>query len=578
MAAITNGEYSVSAAGDIRVDTLVGNHTVLELHRWLQDLADNANETSDDFMSIIRKTPSQRSTDNIITLVAHGTPGAGTAADPVYNIDDATAQTLYNGSIIQNNGEDIYDGVVNFGNVEHIEILQNGTLIANDFWNLGGAGINADAAAGISHQFMVKTVNGGSDIDNRRLLGLAREWNKTYSEFNISQTSRGNNVLALSEFDDLNNQNTTVTVGGWSADFTNTEGYQTEDLLNGNGAQPYYSGWDIGASRDENDLYEYVKYITRRGETSNYYGIQGQIFRGITHEIEVDNQSATDWSAVEAVSWTGGTGQMIAVDDLNASTKMWIQLLTGVPPTDGQTITGGTSGATADVNVTVTSRTISTPSIGASTGSAIIGGYGFGILVGDIDENSTLTDLNAAAQSKPSTGTAAVDGVVVSEDRLLVCEADGSDFNYNQMALNTALTTGSETSVVIGNAAGDNLTIPADTPDSPIAGKTVLRITTNAGRVVRVPYTTHNGTTTFTIPSFDFSGDNASIGNGVMVGYIDKVAGSTEETVDLVNAIGRTMYVRVRDGGGTPIVTYEAPLTFASTGKSTATVIRTSDA
>ncbi|MGL4573754.1 MAG: hypothetical protein ACRCV9_03090, partial [Burkholderiaceae bacterium] len=56
--------------------------TVLELHRWLQDLADDAGASGDDFMDITRDTPSDKSFDTIISL----TNG--------FNIDDATAEFI----------------------------------------------------------------------------------------------------------------------------------------------------------------------------------------------------------------------------------------------------------------------------------------------------------------------------------------------------------------------------------------------------------------------------------------------------------------------------------------------------
>jgi hypothetical protein len=45
------------------------HYTVLELHRFLQDLADNASASGDDLLDITSSTPSERSTVNIITLL-----------------------------------------------------------------------------------------------------------------------------------------------------------------------------------------------------------------------------------------------------------------------------------------------------------------------------------------------------------------------------------------------------------------------------------------------------------------------------------------------------------------------------
>jgi hypothetical protein len=162
--------------------------------------------------------------------------------------------------------------------------------------------------------------------------------------------------------------------------------------------------------------------------------LSGELFRGITHEIVVDNPvTVVDFSAFEPVSWTGGTGQMLAIDNVNAPTKIWLQLLTGVAPTNNQTITGGTSGATADVNVTVTERTISSPFCGASTGSAIIGAYGFGIESADLTQNDKVFDLTNTQYQAPNFVTFTVSGIVSGEDRVLVAP-QGYRFQYDTEA------------------------------------------------------------------------------------------------------------------------------------------------
>jgi len=78
--------------------------TVIEFHRWLQGLADDAVANGDDELDITNVDPSRRSTDNIITLI-NG-----------YAIGDTEAEHLYDGSVIYSGGDEIYDGIVNFGN------------------------------------------------------------------------------------------------------------------------------------------------------------------------------------------------------------------------------------------------------------------------------------------------------------------------------------------------------------------------------------------------------------------------------------------------------------------------------
>ena len=557
---ITRSNGNIRYIGDDHAGGAPSYATVIEFHRWLQDLADDPSSVGDDELAIIDEVPSDRSTDNIITLLGN------------YNIDDTAAEHLYDGSVIQANGDTIYDGIVNFGNAEvQIQIHQNGAVLADDWWNFSGAGLNADAAAGISHRFMLKVRDAGADIDGRRLIGTARRFGFSYSEFSINGTSRGNNVLALSDSSDLNNQTAAGTVATWTGITNLTEGYAELDVNNDGSTEPYYSEWDK-STFSINQFYERMKWLTREGSASTIYGLNGELFRGITHEITVDTPTGT-FNDFEAVSWTGGTGQMLAIDSPTAGTKMWIQLLTGVIPTDGQTITGGTSSATVDVNVTVTSRSLSTPFVGQSTGSALIGSYGFGVEVTDLTSSDTLTDLGDTVRNPPNFVTFNVGGVVIGEDRVLVAPWDGSTLDTQgnpaidkgQLSLNTTLSGAAETSVVI------TTTIPTDTPSSG-----TLRVVTDSGEDQLVSYTSYTGST-FTITAANFSADNATAANNVYITYIDKLATATTESFTSIYSTDRDLVVIVRDGGGTPIKQFISSATLGSAG-GTITAIRTSDA
>jgi hypothetical protein len=136
------------------------------------------------------------------------------------------------------------------------------------------------------------------------------------------------------------------------------------------------------------------------------------------------------------------------------------------------------------------------------------------------------------------------------------------------MALNTALTGPTETAVVIGNAAGDVTTIPADA-----AQTGTLRVTLDDGRHRKVAYTAHNGTTTFTIASSDWQDpDDASVANGVMLAFIDKLATGSSEQFTLKYSADRTLWQRRRDGGtagdGIPTKTWEQQGNLTSVGGS----------
>lgn len=318
--------------------------TVIQFHRWLQAFADDAEFTGDDELDIIDKNPSDRSTDNIITLL-NG-----------FNVTGTEIEHLYDGTIIQDGGDTRWDGIVNFGNANaHIQVSQNGAILTDDFWNYGheagsetGAGsatvmtdstlgatvdefvgytirnitdgsqglilsntattvtvgelyggtldtwttadvhhiavpLNSDSGQGISHRFMVQTRVNGVDVDRRRLRGTTARYFNTYGEFSINGTSQGNNVLALSDTGDLNNTTSYATIDAL-ADITNTEGLRDIDISGDGSTEEYYSEWDRGANTI-NTFFEKLKLFSADSSTTTLNSLNGEDFRGITHSF-----------------------------------------------------------------------------------------------------------------------------------------------------------------------------------------------------------------------------------------------------------------------------------------------------
>lgn len=550
-------DFSIAANNDIRYTGTTANYTVLAFHRWLQDLADDATAGAD-ALDITEPTPSEKAYDTIITLI-NG-----------FNIDDTAAQHLYGGSIIQSNGDVIYDGIQVLAPAGmHLEIIQNGALIATNFWTTG---LNADPTNGISHQFMLKVRTGGADTDGRRLIGLSRVFGKTYGEFKVNGTARGVNVMAFTGWtDDLNNATGSGTVSGWT--ITNlSEGYNSMDVEQNGTTSYYYSKWDKG-SRSINDLYEYLKYITRYDSATTIYGLSGKLFRGITHEVAYSGKAGGNFADSLSVSWgagaTAGTGQILAD---NASNKMWIQHLTGVAPVGSLTLTQGGVTATSG---TVTERSVSTPVCGQSTGTNIIGAFGFGIEAGDLTVGDKVFDLSNVQHLPPNAVTFKVGNLEYTPvaDYVLVGPATGNNLDVGQLSLNTTLNTDNVTSVVV------TTTIPSDTP---VSG--YIRVADDNGVYRRLHYSSYTGST-FTIDSTDGQEDfgagkaDATAGNNVFIAYIDKVAGSAEEQFQCTYSSPRTLYVRVRHGdSAAPIKTFFTTASLPSAGSTTVTTIRTSDA
>jgi len=567
-----DGSGNIYYKGAVHGAAGAGYYTVLELHRFLQDLADDASASGDDLIDITSVTPSDRSTDNIITIkTGYQLDDANGSAT------DAISEHLYDGSIIQEGDGTIYDGMfVIAAEGMDLQILQNGAIVTNDFWNtvpngLSTKGLNRDSANGVSHRFLLKVNNAGTEIDGRRLIGMTRETGFTYSEFKINGTSRGNNVLALTYAADIND----TTDASGRTTITNTEGYRSLDISGDGTSEPYYSEWNMDTYTSK-EFYERMKYITRRGETALIYGLEGRVFRGVTHQLD-GTQSSGTFVEPESLSWTGGTGQLLAIDSTTAGTKIWMQILTGTAPTTGNVT--GNGGAIFAVSG-ATDRTVSSPFCGQSTGSALIGAYGFGMEVADTSASDTFTDLTATTVNPPNNVTFTVNGIVSGEDRVLVGPANGSALRTDQFDLNTAVT-GASTSVIVETGSE---TIGASTPnqtDTPTSG--TIRVKGDDGVYYRVPYTgLTKASTTLTFTGCS-NVPTASIANDVFISYIDKVAASSSESYTTVFSTGnpRSLFIRVRDGGTAgdtvPIKTFESTGTLGSAG-GTSTAIRTSDA
>lgn len=649
--AVDRDTGNVTYTGDDHGGAAPTYATVIQFHRWLQGLADDAVATpgTSDEVDITNTNPSKRSTDNIITLV------------PPYNIDDNASEHLYDGSIVQDNGDTIYDGIVNFGVATvQIQIIQNGAILTDDWWNFGGGGLNADATQGISHKFMLPVRKDGVDIDKRKLIGICRSFGNTYHEFIINATARGNNVLALSDSDDLNNETVEGTVSGWTT-ITNTEGLRSIDVDNDTVDEEYYSEWN----RDTytiNQFFERMKWLSRAGTGSTLNGLSGELFRGITHSFDYDGEAggiavvtndklvagtriycptnsgtftvgeavhedtATPvwkgrvmaWDAtndyllvdvgfgtvgdsdtftgisssatgtVTSSTAPGGTGctgceiAIFAVDDQGAAGTLYGQALKGQSPVDNLILYQDTD--LTDyllIDGAPTERAIATPFCGASTGSSLIGSYGFCLEKLDLSAADKVFDLTNTPRTPPNNVINSVTGLAAGEDRVLIAPWDGvtldDDDNpaiqKDQLSLAVALTTDDITSVVVTEAIPHGTPAPAGT----------IRVTDNNGFERRLEYSAVNaGTKTFTISSTDgqedFAGVNADIGNDVYITYIDKLAVSGTESFTAVHSAGEDdLVVIVRDGGATPIKEFVSAWTFKATGQ-TISAIRTTDA
>jgi len=541
------GGYDIRMVGSPSGD----RYSVLVLHRWLQDLADEGAISGDDEVAITVPNPSERKTDNVIVL-QNG-----------FNIDDTVAQYLFNGSIEQDTGNVLYAGLQVIGSVVDgttLQIVQNNALLTA-FWGAAPNALNAGyPSADTIMNILVKVKDAGSWIDGGRIRVQARYWGATYA-YAYATLGTGITPVAVSTSTDLNNTSTEANAASYYTALTITEGYLTQDLDNDGTSEPYYVKVDYGTNSAA-QTYEALKYIQREGSAETIFGLSGELFLGITHKIPVSSVTGS-FQTAEQISWAGtksGTAQVLAYD---GSTTLWVQLLTGEAPASGDSITGATSGATATAGAVASYNPPSYVWAGQFTGSAWIGGYGFSIDFSDVTKDDTYTDLNDVTHTPPNYQQGVVTNLTAGEFYVLVAPSTGSGsttIQFDQLSVSGSHSS-TDTTLTVSTA------IPADTPAS---GYIRVQKASGSADYAKVQYTSWSGST-FTLAAqlgFALAG-----GENVFVAYLDTLASATSESFTAVYTADRPMVVRVRDGGATPIKPFETPATFTSTGFSVATIV-----
>jgi hypothetical protein len=534
------------ATGNVRHVSGTTRYPVIDMHRGLQALAYQSTKSGDDLLDITDLfVPSKRNSDTDIELL-----------DTV-NVDADAVEYMYGGSITYGTGDDVYSGLAIAGgfNANALpQVIQDNTKLTS-YW---GFSFSPDTGLGYAVRILVKSKTGGTEIDGGRVRAQSRGYTYQYRE-GSTVLGRNESVAAVGTIaSDTFNTVAEGTISGYT-DIVNTEGFQQIDYNNDNGPQDYYMSWTKD-TRAKTDVYNRIKYETRDGTAETLYGLNGELFRGITHEIDITPGTGT-WVEPEEVSWATGTGQLLAIDDTDgtATTKMWLQLLTGVAPVTDLITGAGAATGTAN-NVTVVARGVESVA-GNFTGSWITS-YGVGMAIADVGNTDTLKDLTGAPQSPPNNQNVTASGLVSGEDQIIIGKSidAGATIDKTEYSGTAANTSGAGTITV--NEAITNV---------PAAGW--VRIDNGVGDD-RYPYSSFSGSV-FTLDAVTLSTTYADSAD-VYPTILDKTAGSALESNTWVYTGDTDIAGQVLDSGGTPTKAFPISGTFKATGFSVS-VVRTPD-
>jgi len=268
----------------------------------------------------------------------------------------------------------------------------------------------------------------------------------------------------------------------------------------------------------------------------------------------------------EEIQNAAGEIALFAIDDQGANGVFYGQITKGVAMIDNTRLydpADHTDYYTCDA--AATERTVSTPFVGVSTGSALIGAYGLGMVAGDTAAADTFFDLGNNPITPPNNVTFTISGAE-DGDRVLCTNNNAGDIDFAQMATNATYSATNVTTISV-------VAIPIDCPSSG-----TIRMERDDGLYSRHPFSARDlGADDFTITLHDFSTNNATSGNNVFITYVDKAnSGGADETFNYVYDSDRTHFVRVRNGGVTPIKTAETTGVMGTNGGS-ASINRISD-
>lgn len=348
--AITATDFTIDSSGNIRQAAafVPGTHTrysTLELHAWLQDLADNSAPAGDDLVSILGNNPSElagkrnASRPMALTLL------------PNFNINDATAQWFKFGSIEQNSGADLYTGLKVLGSLvanSPIYIAQSNAKITK-YWQ------DADAS---NFQILVKAKASGTLIDSGNAVVFSRKYGQTYSHFDVNLAAGGEQAAALSTSLDTNVDTGVMTpavcagyfstaIGGTATPGTQkitlAYGDTTQDLGGGQGSLLHKGTITLDGSITLAQAYQALMWACSESSTITFNSVPGWRYRVLPGQTYAENIAAP-FGAFAGGKWFVAQGWWLTGVQAADSKNYQLVSHTGVtetPPTSVAIQVGG---------------------------------------------------------------------------------------------------------------------------------------------------------------------------------------------------------------------------------------------
>ena len=283
-------DFTISATGDIRRQAGASTevYTVLALHQWLQDLADDAAAAGNDLLDILAPNPSKLDGPRDVAVASR--LNLLTDGSVAFNLDDTAAQFFNFGSVKQQGAFVQLSGLKTIGGIvaaSPIYVVQSGSKLTK-FWANGHV------------QILVKVKTANAFIDNGNVTAFSRKWGQTYSHFDVNLSAGGESNAALSTALDGNILLTEIQAAALSTKVTVAFGDTTQDLANGNGGKLYKGTITLSNSCTLQEAYQYLQYLTREDSAATLNSVPGWRYR-------VLNAAYTEIPSAPFGTFAGGT-------------------------------------------------------------------------------------------------------------------------------------------------------------------------------------------------------------------------------------------------------------------------------
>jgi len=391
-------QYKVAATGAITFVSGTDTFHVKWINRSLQKIHWDFLISGDDEANLSFPNPSkEEALGKIVTLNDHTTDFSVN-----YTVTDTVMEQHFGGSVSQNNGDDIYYGVIVLGVTSiplPLKIIQDEVELTSH-WGNGKNQTDANTLL----RLMIKGRSAGVDIDNLLINVKASTWLETFAVWETG-LALGESVASITTSDDPQNTSVLATVQAYG--IAKSEGYNLLDL-DGNGNKPYLGEWSYAPQASKKALYEFVKAILVDGSTDTLYGVDGDLWTGRLYDCVISTGTGTHVQN-ETCSWgtgaTAGNGNLVGVDSLTGSAtgRYILHLGAGVFPEAGLTITGNGT-ATAVVSGTPVKMSTSPNHLAQFTG-AWIGALGIGFDSNEIGSSDSFKDLDGNIVTPPNNVT-----------------------------------------------------------------------------------------------------------------------------------------------------------------------------